>query len=42
MKNFEFCAYTYRHRKALVYVINKLITDEALKKKMLARAEIIF
>lgn len=39
MKNFEWCVYTYKHRRALVYVIHKLIHDDALKQKMLARVK---
>lgn len=38
MKNFEKCAYTYRHRQAIKYLIEKLIPDEQLKTVMLQRA----
>lgn len=39
MKNFDYCAYTYRHRKIIVYLIQKLIHDESVKREMLKRAE---
>lgn len=39
MKNYEYCAYTYRHREAIKYLINKIIKDEKVKKEMLHRAE---
>lgn len=38
LKNFEKCIYTYRHRKAIKYLIEKLIADEQLKTIMLQRA----
>lgn len=38
MKNLEYCKYTYRHRKAFYYVVNKIIKDETIKKEMLTRA----
>ena len=38
MKNFEKSAYTYRHRKAFLYLVNKIIKDEVVKKEMLKRA----
>lgn len=38
MKNFEKCAYTYRHRKAFLYLVNKIIKDELIKKEMIKRA----
>ena len=38
MKNFDYCAYTYRHRQAIKYLINKLISNEELKTVMLQRA----
>lgn len=28
MKNLEYCKYTYRHRRALEYLVNKLIKSE--------------
>ena len=34
----EYCKYTYRHRKAFYYVVNKIIKDETIKKEMLKRA----
>lgn len=40
LTNWKYLEYTYLHRKALVYTINKLITDEGLKERMLERAEI--
>lgn len=39
MKNFDWCAYTYRHRRAIEYLIEKLIQDENLKLEMKKRAE---
>jgi hypothetical protein len=39
MRNFEYCAYTYRHRQAIRYLIDKLIKDEDLKKEMMKRAD---
>lgn len=40
MKNFEYCAYTYRHRQAIKYLIPKLIKDENIKKEMMKRANV--
>ena len=40
MLNYEYCAYTYRHRKALMYLIEKKITDPELKKKMIEKAKV--
>lgn len=40
MKNFEWCVYTYRHRIAFKYVVEKLIKDPDLKAEMLRRARI--
>ena len=40
MKNFEWCVYTYRHRKAFEYTVNKLIKDPELKAEMLKRAKV--
>ena len=40
MKNFGYCAYTYRHRKAIEYLIHKLIKDDSLKAEMLKRAKV--
>ena len=40
MNNFESCKYTYKHRKALEYLINLKIKDENIKKEMLKRAKI--
>lgn len=39
LKNFEYCQYTYRHRKALLYFIekNKFLSDEE-KSEMMKRA----
>lgn len=39
LKNFEYLKYTYLHRKAFVYTVNKLISDIELKKELLKRAE---
>ena len=40
MKNFNWCIYTYRHRRAFEYCVNKLIHDPDLKEEMLKRAKI--
>lgn len=40
MKNLEYLKYTYLHRRAFVYTVNKLITDIELKKELLKRAEV--
>lgn len=40
MKNLEWCKYTYRHRKAFEYCVNKLIKDPELREEMLRRARI--
>lgn len=37
MNNLEFCIYTYKHRKALEYLVHKLIKDDDLKVTMLKR-----
>ena len=39
LKNFEYLKYTYLHRRAFVYTINKLITDSELKTELLKRSE---
>ena len=39
MRNLEHCAYTYRHRQAMKYVLNKIIDDEYLKQKMTPKIE---
>ena len=39
MKNFDYCKYTYLHRKAFLYCVNKLIIDEKDKVEMLERAK---
>ena len=39
MKNFDWCAYTYKHRKMFVYIANKLIKDEEMKAAILERAK---
>ena len=38
MRNFEYYAYTFRHRQAIKYLIFKLIKDDEVKKEMLKRA----
>lgn len=40
MSNFDWCVYTYKHRKMLLYVIDKYIKDPRIKEEMLARAKI--
>ena len=37
MKNFDYCVYTYKHRKALEYLVHKLIKDADTKVEMLKR-----
>ena len=39
MRNFDYCTYTYLHRKAFLYCVNKLITNEKDKIEMLERAK---
>ena len=38
MKNLEYCKYTYRHRKAFSYLVDKLIRNEKTKNEMIKRA----
>lgn len=38
MKNFDWCAYTYRHRIALQYVLEELVQETELKEQMKQRA----
>lgn len=38
MKNFEWCAYTYRHRKMFAYLVEHRIKDPVMKQKMRERA----
>lgn len=40
MKNFEWCVYTYKHRKAFEYVSRLLIGDGVKLEKMLERARL--
>lgn len=39
MKNFEWCVYTYRHRKAFTYCVRKLVHEPSLRTEMLRRAK---
>ena len=39
MKNLEYSIYTYKHRKAIFYLIDKLITDNSEKKEILKRCQ---
>ena len=39
MQNFEYCVYTYRHRRAMEYLINKMFADGEVKDEMLKRAK---
>lgn len=39
MKNFEYLKYTYLHRRAFVYTVNKLISNPDLRDALLKRAE---
>ena len=40
MKNFDWCVYTYRHRRAFAYVAEKIIPDGELKREILKRAKV--
>lgn len=40
MKNFDYCAYTYRHRRAVEYLANKLIKDQKIKAEMLKKIQL--
>ena len=40
MNNSEYCAYTYRHRKAIEYLVNKLFEDGEIKEEMLKRVKL--
>ncbi len=40
MKNFEWLVYTYRHRKAFLYTVEKLVRDPEEKAEMLRRAKV--
>lgn len=40
IKNFQWCVYTYQHRRAFTYVVNRRITDPLLREEMLARAKV--
>ena len=40
MKNLNWCIYTYRHRRAFEYCVNKLIHNPDLKEEMLRRAKV--
>ncbi len=40
MKNFEWLVYTYRHRRAFAYTVEKLIRDPEIKREMLSRAKV--
>lgn len=39
MKNFDWCVYTYKHRKMFAYIADKLIKNEYDKKQILERAK---
>ena len=40
MKNLKWCIYTYRHRKAFGYCVDRLIKEPALRSEMLRRARV--
>ena len=40
MRNFEFCKYTFIHRKVLVALAEKLIKEEDVKEVVLKRLEL--
>lgn len=37
MQYFDYCAYTYRHRRAMEYLIHKLLQEGEIKNEMLKR-----
>lgn len=39
MKNFDWCVYTYKHRKMFVYIAKKLIKDKNILTQLLERAK---
>ncbi|MBP3468027.1 MAG: hypothetical protein J6K26_00720 [Lachnospiraceae bacterium] len=39
MKNYEWCVYTYKHRRAFEYVAKRLIKDDVLLEKILERGK---
>lgn len=40
MKNFDWCVYTYLHRRAFAYVADRLIRDAGLREEMARRAKV--
>ena len=40
MKNLKWCKYTYLHRRAFEYCVDKLIRDPALREEMMRRAKV--
>ena len=40
MKNLKWCIYTYRHRRAFEYCVQKYIREPALREEMLRRADV--
>ena len=40
MKNLNWCIYTYRHRRAFLYCVKKLINEPGLREELLRRARI--
>lgn len=40
MKNFDWCVYTYKHRRAFRYILEKLIDEPVLKAQMRERAKV--
>lgn len=39
MRNFDWCAYTWRHRKVMVWLTERLIKDPELRQRMLDRIQ---
>ena len=40
MKNFELCKYTFLHRKALNYLVNRVVLNNDLRNELLKRVEV--
>ena len=40
MRNLKWCIYTYRHRRAFEYCVNRLIREPSLRGEMLRRARV--
>ena len=40
MRNFDYCKYTYIHRKIIMALVEKYIKDEKIKEEMIKRAKV--